>query len=127
MCRQVENEGRPDERRMPVGRDSGYLWRANTLSTYLQADDGVFVELETIGLSRRFPRGLGWITEPIARRLGRGSAAATLEEGRSTGEHDAPPVATPSFWCTQGAEAATINRETSALSRVAMDAPGVKA
>lgn len=109
--RQVENEGRPDERRMSVGRDSGYLWRANTLSTYLQVDDGVFVELETIGLSRRFPRMLGWLIEPIARRLGRGSAASTLrqlrnattgtlEEGRSTDENDAPPVPTPSFWCT---------------------------
>jgi hypothetical protein len=109
--RQVENEGRPNERRMSVGRDSGYLWRANTLSTYLEVDDGVLVELETIGLSRRFPRMLGWLIEPIARRLGRGSAATTLrqlrnvvtgllEEGRSTDGTDALPAATPSFWCT---------------------------
>ena len=81
--RQVQNEGRPDERRMDVGRDSGYLWRVNTFSTYLEADGGVFVELETIGLSRRFPRMVGWLIEPIARRLGRGSAADTLRQLRS--------------------------------------------
>ena len=68
---------------MDVGRDSGYLWRVNTFSTYLEADGGVFVELETIGLSRRFPRMLGWLIEPIARRLGRGSAADTLRQLRS--------------------------------------------
>jgi len=78
--REVKDHGEPEESLLPVGRDSGYLWRAHTFS-YLVADkEGVFVVMETLGLSRRFPFGLGWIIEPIARRLGRKSVEGSLEE-----------------------------------------------
>ena len=43
-------------------------------------EGGVFVIMETLGLSRRFPVGFGWIIEPIARRLGRKSVESTLSE-----------------------------------------------
>ena len=109
--RQIENDGRPNERRLPVGTGSGYLWRAVTLSTYVQREGGVIVEFETIGLSRRFPRMLGWIIEPIARRLGRGSAADSLRQLRRavTGDvqeatrngADVVSVPLPSSWCSQ--------------------------
>lgn len=78
--REVANAGEPDERLMSPGRDSGYLWRASTFSRFVQLDGGVYVEMETLGLSRRFPRMLGWIIEPIARRLGRKSVEASLKE-----------------------------------------------
>ena len=78
--REVEEAGRPNESRLPVGRDSGYLWRAHTF-TYFAADEGgVFVVMETLGLSRGFPPFTGWIIEPIARRLGRKSVEGSLEE-----------------------------------------------
>lgn len=80
--RQVEDAGEPDERRLPVGTGSGYLWRANTYAFYLERDGGVYIDLQTVGLSRGFPTLLGWIIEPIARRLGRGSAADSLEHLR---------------------------------------------
>ena len=80
--RQVEDAGKPRERRLPPGVGSGYLWRADTFSKYFEADGGVFVELETIGLSRDYPPLLGWIIEPIARRLGRGSSEDSLAEFR---------------------------------------------
>lgn len=78
--RQVENAGRPNESLLPVGQDSGYLWRANTLTSFVPEEGGVVVVMETLGLSRRFPRGLGWIIEPIARRLGRRSVEKSLDE-----------------------------------------------
>lgn len=109
--RQVENAGRPNERRQPLDTGSGYLWRALTLSTYVQDEGGVIVEFETIGLSRRFPRMLGWLIEPIARRLGRGSVADSLRQLRRAVSGDLPesdqneadvvPVPLPSFWCSQ--------------------------
>jgi hypothetical protein len=80
--RQVEQPGAANERRLPVGSGSGYLWRANTYTTYLQRDGGVYVDLQTVGLSRGFPPLLGWFIEPIARDLGRGSAAETLRQLR---------------------------------------------
>jgi hypothetical protein len=78
--RQVEDAGRPGERLLPAGRDSGYLWRAHTLTHSIEEDDGVWIVMETLGLSRRFPVGLGWIIEPIARRLGRKSVEGSLTE-----------------------------------------------
>jgi hypothetical protein len=78
--RQVQNAGRPDERLMEAGRDSGYLWRASTFTCFVETKDGLYVETETIGLSRAFPPLLGWIIEPIARRLGRRSMATSLQE-----------------------------------------------
>jgi hypothetical protein len=80
--REVAQAGRSDERHLPVGQDRGYLWRANTFAYYEAQDGGVYMELETLGLSRRFPPMLGWMIEPIARRLGRKSVEGSLTEFR---------------------------------------------
>lgn len=81
--REVRNAGRPDERLLPPGRDRGYLWRANTFNYFEERPDGVYVELETLGLSRSFPSLLGWAIEPVARRLGRRSIETALREFRA--------------------------------------------
>lgn len=78
--REVDNAGHSNELLLPAGRDSGYLWRAHTFSYFIPDEDGVFVVMETLGLSRRFPRGFGWLIEPIARRLGRKSVEGSLNE-----------------------------------------------
>ena len=78
--REVENAGKPNESILPAGRDSGYLWRAHTFTHFIPEEGGVLVIMETLGLSRRFPLGLGWIIEPIARRLGRKSVEESLME-----------------------------------------------
>jgi hypothetical protein len=39
--------------------------------------------METLGLTRRFPPLLGWVLEPIAKRLGRKSVETSLEEFRT--------------------------------------------
>lgn len=104
--RQVENAGEPNEHRLPEGTGSGFLWRADTFATYLARDGGVYAEFETIGLSRTIPRLLGWIVEPIARRLGRGSAAESLTHLRDVITGVRRPTAAagstgpiPTFWC----------------------------
>jgi hypothetical protein len=81
--REVERAGTPGERQLPPGRDSGYLWRAMTLNRLVQQQDGLAVEVETLGLSRSFPKLLGWIIEPIARRLGRKTIEGSIQEFRS--------------------------------------------
>lgn len=78
--REVLDPGRSTERRLPAGRDSGYLWRAATFTRFVEADGGVYMEMETLGMSRQFPPMLGWIIEPIARRIGRRSVAESAEE-----------------------------------------------
>ena len=81
--RQVDHAGESRESRLRAGTGSGYLWRADALSKYLERDGGVYVELDTIGLSRGYPPLLGWIIEPIARRFGRESAADSLNRLRA--------------------------------------------
>jgi hypothetical protein len=81
--REVKEAGSPRERYLPAGKDSGYLWRAATLNRLVERNSGVFVEMETLGLSRSFPPLLGWIIEPIARSLGRKSVEVSLQEFRS--------------------------------------------
>jgi hypothetical protein len=81
--REVRNAGEADEQRLSAGRDSGYLWRANSFTNFIEREGGVYVEMETLGLTRRFPPLLGWVLEPIARRLGRKSVETSLEEFRT--------------------------------------------
>jgi hypothetical protein len=89
--REVKRAGSPDEHHLPPGHDSGYLWAASTFTMFTQRDNGVYVELETFGLSRRFPPVMGWILQPIVRRLGRKSVEGSLDEFRTAilAGHDA--------------------------------------
>jgi hypothetical protein len=80
QIREVRNAGQANERLLPAGRDSGYLWRAGSFTMFAEQDSGVYVEIETIALSRSFPPLLGWFIEPIARRLGRKSIERSLEQ-----------------------------------------------
>src|SRR5262249_41422824 len=80
--REVKDAGRSTERYLPPGQDRGYLWRAATFTRFVEADGGVYMEMETIGLSRPFPPLLGWVIEPIARRLGRGTVENSMQEFR---------------------------------------------
>ena len=80
--REVKDAGKAAERQLPEGQDSGYLWRAATFTRLSAVGDGVVMEMETLGLSRPYPRGLGWIIEPIARRIGRNSVDESLQQFR---------------------------------------------
>lgn len=93
--REVVRAGESDEYLLPPGRDSGYLWRANTFTRFVERPCGVDVELETTGLSRRFPRTLAWLIEPIARRLGRRSVERTLLEFDTAVRTSVTPGAAP--------------------------------
>ena len=80
---EVENAGKPNERRLPLDQGRGYLWRAQIYSRFAEQDGGVLTEMENIGLSRTFPPLLGWIIEPVARRIGRGSVEESLSAFRT--------------------------------------------
>jgi hypothetical protein len=81
--REVRRPGATDEVLLPPGRDSGYLWRTDVFTAFVQTAEGVYIEMETLGLSRPFPPMLGWIIEPIARRFGLRSVVQSLEQFRA--------------------------------------------
>jgi hypothetical protein len=78
----IENFGQPDMRILPPDRGPGYVWRLYSLAKYEETDDGVYIELEALGLSRDVPTMLRWLVEPIVERLPKDSMRATLEETR---------------------------------------------
>ncbi|MGH9717043.1 MAG: hypothetical protein ACRD4R_10005 [Candidatus Acidiferrales bacterium] len=62
--------------------DHGFLWRTNAYWRCQQADDGTFVEFESISLSRNVPTGWGWMIEPFIREIPRESLLFTLRATR---------------------------------------------
>ncbi len=72
-----------DESDSPSGAaDHGFLWRTNAYWRFEQAEDGVFVEFESISLSRDVPAGWGWLIEPFIREIPRESLLFTLRATR---------------------------------------------
>jgi hypothetical protein len=79
---EIEEYGSSGERKVPVSEGSGYIWRLYSFSRFEQRDDGVYVELEVIALSRDIPGPLRWLIDPIVRRVSRGSLFTSLAETR---------------------------------------------
>ena len=80
---QVEDAGKPNEHELPVGDDGGYLWRMNTYWEFQERDGGVYVQCESISLTRDIPRGLGWMLEPFVTSIPRESLQNTLDDLRT--------------------------------------------
>jgi len=76
---EVENAGGAGEREKPVGNDGGYLWRLNTYWRLQARDGGLYVQCESVSLSRGIPFGLGWIVGPFVTSIPRESLTFTLE------------------------------------------------
>ncbi len=79
---QVKNPDRADEKELPEGEDSGYMWRLNSYWRFEERDGGVYVECEAISLTREPPLIFSWRITPIVRSLPRESLRNTLEATR---------------------------------------------
>jgi hypothetical protein len=76
---EVKNAGKTGEREL----DSTIVWRLNTYWRLEEKDGGVYVECQTISLTRAAPAGLGWLVNPIVRSLPGASLAHLLEATRT--------------------------------------------
>jgi hypothetical protein len=68
---EVRNPGEKDETERPVGNDRGYLWRLDLYTRYVEADDGVYVQIEFLGLSRSVPAIFAWLVNPYIKSVPR--------------------------------------------------------
>lgn len=68
---EVRNPGEKDETERPVGNDRGYLWRMDLYTRYVEADDGVYVQIEFLGLSRSVPAIFAWLVDPYIKSVPR--------------------------------------------------------
>jgi hypothetical protein len=86
---QIEDYGSPGERKLPLNQGSGYIWRLYSFSRFEQRDDGVYIELEVIVLSRDIPGGRRWLIDPIVRRVSRNSLLTSLIQTRAAVKSEA--------------------------------------
>ncbi len=80
---EVENVGQTDEHEMPVDDAHGYLWRLYSYWRYEEQDGGVYVQLESIGLSRALPAIFGWLVNPLLSGIPRGILSSLLGATRA--------------------------------------------
>jgi hypothetical protein len=66
---EVQNPGKPDEKELSVGNDHGYMWRLNLYTRYLEKDNGVYVQIEFVALSRAAPGIVAWLVNPYIRSI----------------------------------------------------------
>jgi hypothetical protein len=85
--REVDNYGLADEHEAPANTGRGLIWRLYSISRFERRDRGVYVELETVALSRDVPIALRWLINPIVRRTARSAMQLSLEKtGRAVFE-----------------------------------------
>ncbi|HEV2488732.1 MAG TPA: hypothetical protein VGT03_02905 [Candidatus Acidoferrales bacterium] len=82
--REVANWRESDEHDLLAGHDNGFLWRMNTYWRFEQKDGGVYVECQSISLTRDIPTGLGWLISPFVNSIPRESLQFTLGSTRKT-------------------------------------------
>ena len=80
---EVADAGQPGEREKPIGNDGGFLWRLNSYWRFEEKDGGVYVQLESIGLTRGVPAIIGWLVNPLLRSIPRGTLTNLLGATRT--------------------------------------------
>jgi len=79
---EVEDAGKPNEHELPVGNDHGYVWRLYSYWRIEQNDGGVYIQVESIGLSRTIPWEIAWLVNPLVRSVPRSVLSGFLEDTR---------------------------------------------
>jgi hypothetical protein len=66
-----------------AGQDHGFLWRQNTYWSYEERDGGLYIQVESVSLTRSVPTGLGWVVGPFIESVPRQSLEFTLRSACS--------------------------------------------
>jgi hypothetical protein len=77
---EIDAPGTMKERALPSGQDHGFLWRLNTYWTYEERDGGLYMQIESVSLTRSIPIGLGWAVGPFVESVPRESLEFTLRK-----------------------------------------------
>jgi hypothetical protein len=77
---EVEDYGQANEHRLPLNEGSGYIWRLYGITRFQETDNGVYVEVEGIALSRDIPGAFRMMVDPIVRRVSKGSVMTSLKQ-----------------------------------------------
>jgi hypothetical protein len=87
--KEIENAGTEKERALGPKEEHGFLWRLNTYWTYEERDGGLYLQIESVSLTRAIPAGFAWAVRPFVESVPRESLEFTL---RKTCEALRPPA-----------------------------------
>jgi hypothetical protein len=75
---EVDGAGTKSERALSGAEEHGFLWRLNTYWSYEERDGGLYMQIESVSLTRAVPHGLGWVVGPFVESVPRESLELTL-------------------------------------------------
>ena len=75
---EIASAGTAKEHALSDGEEHGFLWRQNIYWSYEERDGGLYIQVESISLTRSIPAGLGWIVQPYVESVPRESTEFTL-------------------------------------------------
>jgi hypothetical protein len=75
--------GTPEERALPSAAAHGYVEGVFTIVRYREAPEGLYVEVETLTLSRDIPASVRWMARPLVQRFSRQVMTGTLNRFRN--------------------------------------------
>jgi hypothetical protein len=78
--REIVDAGTSRERALNEADGHGFLWRLNTYWTYEERDGGLYLQIESVSLTRAIPTGLGWAIGPFVESVPRESLEFTLRQ-----------------------------------------------
>lgn len=79
---EIDAAGTATERALSANEQHGYLWRLNNYWSYEERDGGLYIQVESVSLSRSAPKGLGWMIGPFIESVPRESLEFTLRATR---------------------------------------------
>jgi hypothetical protein len=79
---EIEAQGTARERALTPSEEHGFLWRMNTYWSYEERDGGLYIQIESVSLTRSIPTGLGWMIGPFVESVPRESLEFTLRATR---------------------------------------------
>jgi hypothetical protein len=80
---EVLDAGGPNERERTDGNNHGYIWRLNNYWRIEEKDGGVYIQNESITLSRPVPALLAWLINPLTKSIPRDVLLHLLTDTRN--------------------------------------------
>ena len=80
---EIASPNTTSEHALSPSDEHGFLYRLNTYWTYEQRDGGLYLQIESLSLTRSIPHGLAWAVKPYLESIPRESLVFTLTSARS--------------------------------------------
>jgi hypothetical protein len=75
---EIDSPGTSAERALDANHDHGFLWRLDTYWSWEERDGGVYMQIESVQLTRSIPYGFAWMVGPFVESVPRESLEFTL-------------------------------------------------